>query len=143
MLSEGRQGEDGVFDPATVIGLNSNQHILVLGNPAFLPWLLSENNHVDSARKMNEAVKMVESNDFDKIIVGREFDFSHWTNIAIARVGLNAHRGTLVYFPKTEGEAWQFKQNVEFAFPRSIVWESNTTFGHVIQVDIRGEHIHA
>lgn len=142
MQSEpGRWGEDGVFDPATVVGLQNHHHVLVLGNPAFLPWLTKENQTIASARKTNEAVKMVQIDDFDRVIVGREYDFSHWTNLAIAHVGLNKHRGILVFFPKNDGDAWEFKQNVEFAFPLSRVWESNTTFGRVIQADIHGEYI--
>lgn len=142
MLSDpARWGEEGVFDPATVIGLQRWQHVLVLGNAAFLPWLTKENENIVSARKINDAVKLVQNGDFDRIVVGREFDFSHWTALAVARVGLHHQRGILVYFPKNEGDAWQFKQNIDFAFPGSRVWESNTTFGQVIQAEINGDYI--
>lgn len=139
----GRLGEDGVFDPATVIGLQSHHQVLVLGNPAFLPWLTNENENISSSRKTSEAVRAVQTGDFDRVVVGREFDFSHWTGLALARVGLSRHHGLLVFFPKNEGEAWQFKQNAEFAFPLSRVWENNTTFGQVIVADLQGEHINA
>lgn len=144
MLSDpSRSGEDGIFDPASVIGLQNHHHVLVLGNAAFLPWLTKENVNIASARKVNEAVKIVQIDDFDRVVVGREYDMTHWTSLAIAHVGLNKRRGVLAFFPKNEGEAWTFKQNVEFAFPLSQVRESNTTFGQVIQVELHGEHINA
>ena len=124
-----------------MIGLQSHHRVLVLGNPAFLPWLTKENRNVSSARKTNEAVRFAQNGDFDRVIVGREFDISHWSNLAIAQVALIARGGLLVYFPKNEGDAWTFSQNLGFAFPLCRVWDTNTTFGRVIMVDFGPEYV--
>lgn len=122
-----------------MIGLNSHQRVLVLGNPAFLPWLSRENKNIVSARKLNDAVKIATvDKGFDRLIVGREFDFSHWNNLMIAAAALATNRGVLVYFPKNESDGWAFRRNIEFAYPLSNVWETGTTFGHVIQVELIG-----
>lgn len=135
-----RAGEDGVFDPATVIGLQSHHQVLVLGNPAFMPWLTQENNNIASTKKLNELERLV-SSDYDRVIIGREYDANHWTTNACAQVALAAKRGLMIYFPKSEGDAWTFMQSLEFAFPLSRVWDVNSTFGRVIMVDFGAEYI--
>lgn len=100
-----------------------------------MPWLTRENGNISSVRKLGELTRVVQSDDFDRIIVGREFDLSHWAPIVAASYGLAVHRGLFVYFPRAEGDAWTFAQNLDFAFGVSTVrWNINTTFGQVIMV---------
>jgi hypothetical protein len=139
MLSDpSRWGEDGVFDPATVIGLNSHHSVLVLGNAAFMPWLTKENNNITSVRKVGIASMTVANENFDRIIVGKEYEFKPNELLLQAEIGLSKNRGILIYFPKTEGDAWSFKNNVDAFYPTARIWESNTTFGQVIQVELNG-----
>lgn len=52
MLSDpARTGEDGRYDPVTVLGVKRTDTILVIGNPAFLPWLTYEHDQVLEARR--------------------------------------------------------------------------------------------
>jgi len=138
MLSDpSRWGEDGKFDPATVIGLNPHQSVLVIGNPAFLPWLTKETNNIVSARRPNEILKALE-HDYDRVIVGREYEIDFKLLLAQAEVALKKHQGVLVVFPAKESDEWQLKNNIDAFNHGSKVWESDTTFGRVVQVELAG-----
>lgn len=126
-------GEDGVFDPATVIGLCNADVVVVFGNPALIPWLKEvPNDGIYEARRPAEAESLVKqhSHSFTRVVLGRETPFSH-DHILRAGALLDA-TGVMVYFPKTEGEAFQFREAFEFYYPTSRLWESDTTFGRVI-----------
>lgn len=139
MLSDpARTGEDGKYDPYTVLGLKSTDAVLVIGNPAFLPWLTYEHGDVYDARRAADAEKLIrDGTRFDRVIIGRETQFS---NDHILRAGALIERarhgtGLLVYFPKDEGEAWQFKESVEFYYPGARTWEHKSSFGDIITAE--------
>lgn len=139
MLSDpSRSGEDGKYDPFTVLGLKRTDTVLVLGNPAFLPWLTYEHDQVVEARRAADAEKLIrEGHRFDRVIIGRETQFS---NDHILRAGAllerNTHgNGLLVYFPKDDGEAWQFKESLEFYYPNCRTWEHRSSFGDIITAE--------
>jgi hypothetical protein len=134
-----RYGDDGRFDPATVIGLQSHHRVLVIGNAAFLPWLTRENENVVSARRSAEIVRELdEGHDFDRVIVGREVEIEHHELLLQAEIALVQRHGLLIYFPSSEGDAWSFKERVEFFNPGSHVWDNDSSFGRIIQVRLSG-----
>lgn len=135
-----RSSEDGRWDPATVIGLKRTDEVLVLGNSAFVPWLNEVTDHVTEAAKAADAEALLaDDRSYDKVIVGRESSFSN-DHLLRAAAMLNGKSGPgiIVFFPKDPGSDWQFKESLEFYFPRARTWESECTFGRVIMSEIHG-----
>ena len=65
------------WDPATVIGIKNIDEILVVGNPAFMPWLIEVCGDITSVRKPSDLAALVrEGEKFDKVILPRESTFS-------------------------------------------------------------------
>lgn len=139
MLSDpGRWGEEGKFDPATVVGLQDHHRVLVIGNPAFLPWLTRENMNIASGRKANEIIRLLDEHGYDRVVVGRENEMQIKLILAQAAVALAPTQGVLVLFPTNETDAWEVRNNVDFFYPGSEVWESDSTFGRVMQIRLAG-----
>ena len=130
------QSEAGVWDPATVLGLRSNEVVLVVGNSAFLPWLTSffqdKDGHLLSAKRSSEVEQhMRDGHHFDKVILAKETQYTHDHLLRAA-----ALRAQLVYFPQDDG--WQFEQSVQFYYPEATVRRFDSTFGSVMTADVYG-----
>jgi hypothetical protein len=122
--------EDGKWDPATVTGIRSNERVLVIGNPAFMPWLtlLFERNtqNLVSVRKVSEIEALLhEGQHFDRIILPRETPYSHDHILRTA-----VFRAQLICFPTDDG--WSIEQSVQFYYPDAQVRKFDSTFGTVI-----------
>jgi len=122
--------ENGRWDPATVTGLRSSERVLVIGNPAFLPWLTTLfEKHPDnliSVRKISEIEALLhEGAHFDRVILTRETTYSH---DHILRAG--AFGAQLICFPADDG--WSIEQSVQFYYPDAMGWEFDSTFGKII-----------
>lgn len=131
------RNEEGRWDPATVLGLRSDQNVLVVGNAAFMHWLTSENERITSSRKLGELAQFAVEHDYDLVIIGRETEFSR-DHLSVAEQALRNRGGLLAYFPRSEAEAWAFQQQVEFYHPEAQVWDLDTTFGRVIFTNLSG-----
>ena len=132
MRSEGDR-----WDPATSVGLKGTDEVLVLGNPAFMPWLSDVNHHVDSARKNGELKSLLrEKREFDKVIISREHDFSPDVVAMVGPLLRHDGCGLLIAFPADDG--WTFEQAVSFYYPEAQVRTFETTFGTAITVNING-----
>lgn len=130
------QNEGNLWDPATVLGLRKNEIVLVIGNPAFLPWLtvfFSEApHHLVAVKRPSEIEQLMrDGHHFDKIILAKETQYSHDHLLRAA-----ALRGQLVYFPQDDG--WQFEQSVEFYYPEANVRKFESTFGPIMTADAYG-----
>ena len=128
--------ENGLWDPATVIGLRSSDHIVVVGNPAFLPWLPSIFAHnpggLTSVRKASELEALLRSGrQFDRMILNRETDYSH--DYALLA---GAARLQLVAFPRDDG--WSIEQSIEFYYPDCRRWSFDSTFGRITVAEPAG-----
>ena len=123
---------DGKWDPATVIGLNQFDEILVIGNPAFMPWLSDVCRDISSVRKPGELTTLIkEGEQFDKIILPRESTFSPDLVPLVAALLKNSdtERGMFVVFPS--GDGWTESAGVDLYFQEGRSWELDTTFGQV------------
>jgi hypothetical protein len=135
MLSDpGRWGDEGKFDPATVVGLRNYHRVLVIGNPAFLPWLTRESLNITAGKKPNEVFRQLDPHGYDRVVVGRENETPLQLILAQAAVALAPTQGVLVMFPTNETDAWELRNNVEFFYPGSEIWENDSTFGRVVQI---------
>jgi hypothetical protein len=128
--------EDGRWDPATITGVKSSDRVLVVGNPAFLPWLgLIFEKHpgnLVAVRRISEIEALLKAGEkFDKIILARETAYSH---DHLLRAG--AFHAQLIYFPQDDG--WQFEQSMEFYYPTSRMWKFDSTFGTVVIAEPEG-----
>jgi hypothetical protein len=128
------QSEEGRFDPATVTGIKSSDQVLVVGNPAFLPWLTSmfgEQPHTGNlitARKPGNLDALLKNGSrFDKLVLTRETAYTHEHALYAG-----AFRAQLVAFPKNEGEAFHIEQSIEFYYPGVRVVRLDSTFGPVV-----------
>ena len=130
------QDDNGRWDPATVIGLKSNEDVLVVGNAAFMPWLNEICSDVTSARKSNDLLQLVkEQEQFSKVIFARE------TNVVNEMIPLAAallkndefEKGTMIFIPNSDG--WAEKNVVDFYFPEAIIREFDSSFGQIIAVE--------
>jgi len=124
------QSEGSKWDPATVIGLRSCDEVLVVGNPAFMPWLFSVAHDITSVKKLSDLEMLVrEEEEFDKIIIARETAFVH-EMVSFAGPLLKrqpGESGILVAFQPDDG--WTLNEAVGFYFPEARTWEIDTTFG--------------
>lgn len=130
------QNEGGKWDPATVLGLRTNEVVLVIGNPTFLPWLttfFSEHpDNVVAARKPSEVEQLMrEGHQFDRVILAKETQYSHDHLLRAA-----ALRGQLVYFPQSDG--WDFEQSVNFYYPEANIRKFDSMFGTIMTADAKG-----
>lgn len=123
----------GVWDPSTVIGLKATDSVLVIGNPAFMPWLSEVARDITSVRKPGELAAFIKEGErFDKIILPRESNFSADLIPLIGALLENneLHRGVFVTFPSDDG--WTTEQAIEFYYPDARTWRHSTQFGDVI-----------
>lgn len=130
--------EDGRWDPATVVGLRSSDQVLVIGNPAMMPWIgpIFENreDNLLSARRPTELEALLrDGRRFDKMILSRETQFSHDHLLRAAAFGAQ-----LVFFPQSEGAAWQVEQSLDFYYPGARMWKLDSTFGPVLVAEPQG-----
>lgn len=121
-----------------MIGLKSSDHVLVIGNPAFLTWLppVFERypEHLKSARKHSQIDAIVRSGEqFDKLILTRETAYTHEHTLYAG-----ALRAQLVVFPRSEGDAFHVEQSVEFYYPGARIWKLDSTFGPVLVAEPYG-----
>lgn len=128
--------EDGRWDPATALGLRSSERVLVVGIPAFLPWLTelyaARPENLVGARKPSEIEAFLkEGQHFDRVILTKETAYSH---DHLLRAG--AMHAQLVFFPSDDG--WQADRSVEFYYPEARSWKFDTTFGPVAVVEPHG-----
>jgi hypothetical protein len=124
------QSESGKWDPATVIGLKSHDEVLVIGNPAWMPWLFQVAHDISSVKKLSELEQLVrEGEEFDKIVVARETSMNHeffaFAGPLLKR-GEN-ESGLFVVFPPDDG--WNADEGMNFYYPEARTWKIDTTFG--------------
>jgi len=136
IVERGMQSEGDRWDPATAAGVKSSDRVLVVGNPAFLPWLPpvfdAQPGNLVAVRRMSEIEALLRTGQrFDKVILARETTYSH---DHVLRAG--AFGAQLIYFPQDDG--WQFEQSVEFYYPGARVWKLDSTFGQVIIAEPHG-----
>jgi len=122
--------ENDRWDPATVTGLRSSERVLVIGNPAFLPWLTTLfEKHPDNlvaVRKISEIEALLhEGAHFDRVLLTRETTYSH---DHVLRAG--AFGAQLICFPADDG--WSIEQSVQFYYPDANFRKFDSTFGIVI-----------
>ncbi len=130
------QSEGGRWDPATVIGLRSSDRVLVVGNPAFLPWLVQvfdqRPQNLVAVRRVSDIEALLHAGEhFDRVILAREASYSH---DHVLRAG--AFGAQLVVFPQDDG--WQVEQSVEFYYPMARTWKFDSTFGTIIVAEPHG-----
>lgn len=128
--------EEGRWDPATVTGLKSSDRILVIGNPAFLPWLTTlfekHQENLYAVRKISEVEAMLHDGlHFDRIILTRETAYSH---DHILRAG--AFGAQLICFPTDDG--WTIEQSVQFYYPDAQFRKFDSTFGTIVIAEPHG-----
>lgn len=134
---KGPQNDNGRWDPATVIGLKCNDEVLVVGNAAFMPWLLENAKDVTSVRKSSELYQFVKEGDtFDKVIFARETTPSREMFLLAAALLKNndVERGVIVIVPNADG--WTEKNVLDFYFPEAILREFDSTFGQLIMAEV-------
>jgi hypothetical protein len=124
------------WDPATVLGLHSADRVLVIGNPAFLPWLrplfTKAPERLVAAKKTNELERLLNSGEqFTHIILTRETNYTH---DHLLRAG--AFRAKLVVFPADDG--WSVEQSVTFYYPDARWWRLDSMFGVAVIVEPLG-----
>jgi len=130
------QSENDRWDPATVIGLSSADRVLVIGNPAFLPWLrwIFEERpaHLVATKKVSEVERLLANGEqFTHIILTRETQYTH---DHLLRAG--AFRAKLVVFPADDG--WAVEQSAEFYYPEARAWKLDSMFGPIFMVEPQG-----
>ena len=130
------QSENGVWDPATALGLRNSDRVLVIGNPAFIPWLTqlfaSNPDALVSAKRPSEIEALLhEGAVFDRVIIPRETVYSH---DHLLRAG--ALRAQLICFPSDDG--WSVEQSADFYYPTARRWRFETTFGTAVVVEPAG-----
>lgn len=129
---------DELPDPASVIGVRGSDRVLVVGNPAFMPWLCELFNNtrmggsVTSVRKAADLTKLVASGKkFDRVIVSRESSYSHEHLLSAG-----AMCAQLTVLPQDDG--WEFRQSAEFYYPTARVLSFETTHGTVMTAEPEG-----
>jgi hypothetical protein len=132
----GMVSEEGRWDPATALGLRSSERALVVGNPAFLPWIGTLYEHrpenLEAARKPNDIATLVrDGQEFRWMVLAREVPYSH-DHVLLAA----ALAAELVCFPSDDG--WQMEQSIEFYYPDAPIWRFDTTFGIAVAAAPRG-----
>ena len=135
----GMRNDGDRWDPATVIGLKSTDEVLVIGNPAFMPWLVEVCMDVSSVRKPNELVALVrEGEKFDKVVLPRESTFSNDLLPLAAALLKNGdmEHGLFVSFPSDDG--WSTEQAADFYFPEARRWFIDSTFGNIFLAELIG-----
>ena len=130
------RSEDGIWDPATAIGLRSSDRVLVIGNPAFMPWLtqvfVADPDNLVSVRKASEIEALLHGGaHFDRVIIARETAYSH---DHLLRAG--AFHTQLICFPTDDG--WSIDQSIEFYYPTARRWRFETTFGPAVVAEPAG-----
>ena len=129
------QNEDGRWDPATVLGLRSSDRVLVVGNPAFLPWLTqlySNNTDFVTVRKIAEIETLLKSGKrFDRVVLTRETSYSH---DHVLRAG--AFHAQLICFPTDDG--WTIERSIEFYYPTARMWKFDSMFGMIVVAEPQG-----
>lgn len=128
--------ENGLWDPATVLGLRRNESVLVIGNPAFLPWLTTffseAPDQLLAVKKTSELEALLkERRVFDRVILSRETSYTHDYLLRSA-----AHKAQLVVFPKDDG--WQIEQAIQFYYPEANIRKFESTFGPIMTTDAFG-----
>jgi hypothetical protein len=106
--------------------------VLVIGNPAFMPWLSDVCRDISSVRKPGELAMLIkEGEQFDKVILPRESIFSPDLVPLVAALLKDAEteRGIFVVFPP--GDGWTESAGVDLYFPEGRSWELDSTFGQV------------
>ena len=131
--------EGGKWDPITALGFKGTDAILVIGNPGFMPWLFNVCGDITAVKKVGELQTLVkEGEEFDKIVVAREANFSHEM---VSYCGLLLSRsenegGQLVVFQADDG--WTTREAVDFYYPECRSWEIDTTYGRALIAEPRG-----
>jgi hypothetical protein len=129
MRSEGDR-----WDPATVLGLENHEHVVVLGNPAFMSWISSAAGHVTSVRRLAELERLRTSGfQFHRVIAGREFDMGR--EFIVASAAVLKRGGLLAFFPKDDSSAWNFKNAFEFYYPNCVLREHDSLDGRIIECE--------
>ena len=136
IVERGMQSENDRWDPATVIGIKSSDRVLVVGNPAFLPWLTvvfeKYPDNLVAVRKVSEIETLMHENQhFDKVILTRETTYSH---DHLLRAG--AFGAQLICFPTDDG--WTTEQSIEFYYPEVRTWKFDSTFGPIVIAEPHG-----
>jgi hypothetical protein len=130
------ESENGVWDPASVVGLRETDEVLVVGNPAFMPWLTSVARDLTSVRKLSELATLAqEGEEFDKVIIPRETSFSA-EHVMFAGPLLKTGGGLIVVFPPDDG--WTVQRAIDFYYPDARNWDLETTFGRVLVSQLDG-----
>jgi hypothetical protein len=124
------QNENGLWDPATALGLRNFDHVLVIGNAAFIPWLTQlfaqTSDHLVSVRRPAEIETLLhEGYKFDRMILPKETVYSHDHLLRVAALGAQ-----LICFPTDDG--WSIDQSIEFYYPTARRWKFETTYGTVM-----------
>jgi hypothetical protein len=127
--------EDGRWDPGTVIGIKKSDVILVVGNPAWMPWV--PKNVVSTKNKVNEIVGLIaDGHLFDKIIIGKEVQYTNELSELLGN--LLVPGGFVVFFPKDSGAEWQFVSSVEFHHPEVTLRNNESLHGRIIMASFNG-----
>ena len=138
----GIRSESGRYDPLTVLGWQKHDTILVFGNSAFIPWLHQEGAMVWDAPRPREAEQFLkDGSKFNRIVIDRAVTFSqdHVLRAGALLEGPYGGPGQLIFFPKDDGSAFEFRSTVEFYYPTARVWNLDTTYGPVIIAEIGGK----
>lgn len=130
------QSDGDRWDPATVIGLKNTDHVLVVGNANFMPWLTDVCHDVKSVRKISELKRYADNRSvWDKVIIARETTFVADLVKMIAPLLDHRNNGMFISFPSDDG--WSIEQAMNFYHPNAQVTLINSTFGAVFMADLR------
>lgn len=104
-----------------------------------MPWLCSVCKDITAVKKLSDLQTLArEGEEFDKIVVAREANFSHemvsYAGPLLAR-GEN-ESGFLVVFQSDDD--WATREAIEFYYPEARSWEIDTTYGRALVAEPKG-----